>query len=360
MRKELTIFKSLYFQVFLLITILLTFVLWFIGDVIAPFLFGAVIAYLLDPIADKLEEKGLGRVLGVILITSVTLLFLIGISILLLPLLIQQANLLILNFPDFLSFLINIIEKKFPNVLDMNFIKNNLSSSLKELISNQKIQENSIDVAAGVLSLSTNFLKSLFFLVVTPVITFYLLLDWNRLCDIVKELIPKKNYKNIIQIFTEIDNVLAAFIRGQMTVCAVLGAFYAIFLMIIGLQFGLVIGILAGLVSFIPFVGALLGSLIAVILAIYQFWDNPINIFLVILVFVVGQILEGNFLTPKLVGNAVRLHPVWLMLSLSIFGALAGFTGLIIAVPLAAIIGVLCRFFTKKYLESNFYDNREL
>ena len=104
----------------------------------------------------------------------------------------------------------------------------------------------------------------------------------------------------------------------------------------------------------------MLGALIAVILAIYQFWDSQLNILLVILVFVVGQIMEGNFLTPKLVGNAVRLHPVWLMLSLSIFGALAGFTGLIIAVPLAAIIGVLCRFFTKKYLESKFYDNKKL
>ena len=353
----MTIFKSLYAQIFFLTILFLVLVLWFMGDILAPFIFGSVLAYLLDPLADKFENKGLPRQLGVILITSLLLLFLIGISVLLIPVLIEQANLLIYNFPDFLNFLIKISEEKFPDLLETSYIGKDFSSSLRELISNQKIQENSLDVAVSFLSLSTNLIKSIFFLVVTPVITFYLLLDWNRLCEIIKNLIPKKNYKNVISIFKEIDMVLSAFIRGQMTVCFVLGVFYSILLILIGLEFGLIVGIIAGLISFIPFVGALLGALIALILSIYQFWDEPIKILLVVIVFLIGQILEGNYLTPKLVGNAVRLHPVWLMLSLSVLGSLAGFTGLLIAVPLAAIIGVLCRFFVRKYFESSFYNN---
>ena len=347
----------MYAQIVFLTIFILIIVLWFMGDILAPFIFGSVLAYLLDPLADKFENKGLPRIIGVIIITSLLLLFLIGISVLLIPLLIKQANLLIYNFPDFLKFLITITEEKFPNLLETSLIGDDFSSSLKGLISNQKIQDNGLDVAASFLTLSTNFIKSIFFLVVTPVITFYLLLDWNRLCEIIKSLIPKKNSKNIEYILKEIDMVLSAFIRGQMSVCCVLGVFYSVLLIIIGLEFGLIVGIIAGLISFIPFVGALLGALIALILSIYQFWDDPIKILLVLVVFLIGQILEGNYLTPKLVGNAVRLHPVWLMLSLSVFGSLAGFTGLLIAVPLAAIIGVLCRFFVKKYFESSFYNN---
>jgi predicted PurR-regulated permease PerM len=153
----------------------------------------------------------------------------------------------------------------------------------------------------------------------------------------------------------ELDRVLAGFVRGQLSVCAILGAFYAVALSLIGLQFGLLIGAFAGLISFIPFVGSILGGVLSLAVAVAQFWDQPQMIAAVAAVFVAGQAAEGNFLTPKLVGGQVGLHPVWLMFALSAFGSLFGFVGLLIAVPAAAGIGVISRFLIERYKAGRLY-----
>ena len=143
------------------------------------------------------------------------------------------------------------------------------------------------------------------------------------------------------------------------TVCLILGTYYAIALMLVGLQFGLVVGFIAGLVTFIPYLGALLGGILAIGLALFQFWGDWLSIGLVAGVFFLGQTLEGNFLTPKLVGNSVGLHPVWLILALSVFGSLFGFVGMLAAVPIAATLGVIARFAAEQYRESALYKGTE-
>ncbi|MEM7498847.1 MAG: AI-2E family transporter, partial [Pseudomonadota bacterium] len=192
--------------------------------------------------------------------------------------------------------------------------------------------------------------------VITPVVAFYLLFDWDNLIAALDDLTPRQHQQMIRRLALELDDVLAGFIRGQLTVCMILGSFYAIGLTVVGLDFGLLVGLFAGLISFIPFVGSILGGLISIGIAIGQFWSDPQWLVAVAVIFVIGQVVEGNYLTPKLVGGHVKLHPVWLMLALSVFGALMGFVGMLIAVPAAAGIGVLARFLVGQYRTGRLYQ----
>jgi predicted PurR-regulated permease PerM len=171
----------------------------------------------------------------------------------------------------------------------------------------------------------------------------------------IADMLPREHAPVIRYLAREIDKTMAGFIRGMGTVCLILGTYYAVALMVVGLQFGLVVGAIAGLVTFIPYVGALVGGVLAIGLALFQFWGDWVSIGLVAGIFVVGQIVEGNFLTPKLVGSSVGLHPVWLIFALSVFGALFGFVGMLVAVPVAAAIGVLIRFAVGHYKDSQLY-----
>jgi predicted PurR-regulated permease PerM len=191
------------------------------------------------------------------------------------------------------------------------------------------------------------------------VITFYLLLDWDKMTGRVEALLPRDHAPVIRRLGGEINQTLASFIRGQGTVCLILGTYYAIALMICQVQFGLVIGAFAGLITFIPYIGALLGGALAIGVALFQFWGEWGWIIAVAVVFVIGQFLEGNVLTPKLVGKSVGLHPVWLLFALSAFGTLFGFTGMLIAVPVAAALGVLTRFGIAQYQASLLFQGKE-
>ena len=170
--------------------------------------------------------------------------------------------------------------------------------------------------------------------------------------------LPLDHADTIRELIAETDRVLAGFVRGQLTVCAVLGSFYGIALMAVGLEFGLVVGFLAGALSFIPFVGSIGGGLLSIGLAVFQFWNEPIMIGVVAFVFVFGQLVEQNYLTPKLVGSSVGLHPVWLLLALSAFASLYGFVGMLIAVPAAAVIGVFFGFGLKQYKAGRLYQGQ--
>lgn len=191
--------------------------------------------------------------------------------------------------------------------------------------------------------------------VITPIVAFYLLLDWDRMIATVDGWLPRDHRQEVETIAKDINLAIAGFVRGQGTVCLILGSFYGISLTLVGLNFGLLIGLFAGVISFIPFVGSIIGLILAVGVALVQFWPDYLWIILIFAIFALGQFVEGNILQPKLVGKSVGLHPVWLMFALSAFGVLLGFTGLLIAVPVAAAIGVLVRYALGKYLKSPFY-----
>jgi len=191
--------------------------------------------------------------------------------------------------------------------------------------------------------------------VVTPVVAFYMLLDWDRMVAVVDSWVPRDYVETVRALARDINTATAGFVRGQGTLCLVLGTMYATGLTLTGLNFAILIGLFAGLISFIPYVGSLTGLVLAVGVAFVQFWPDWTMVVAVACVFFVGQFIEGNILQPRLVGKSVGLHPVWLMFALFAFGALFGFVGLLIAVPASAAIAVLVRFAISRYLESPLY-----
>jgi predicted PurR-regulated permease PerM len=192
-------------------------------------------------------------------------------------------------------------------------------------------------------------------LIVTPIVAFYLINDWDRILTTVDNWLPREHADTIRELLRQINSAMAGFIRGQGTVCLILGSFYAIALTLLGLNFGLLIGLTAGLLGFVPLVGALVGGALSVGVALVQFWPDWTKVVMVVGVFAAGQFVEGNFLSPKLVGGRIGVHPVWLMFALFAFGYLFGFVGVLLAVPLAAAVGVLCRFAIRQYLASRLY-----
>lgn len=326
------------------------FILWFLGDVILPFVVGGAIAYFLDPVADRLEKFGLSRVFATTIISLVVLMIVVLAALVVIPLLIAQTTDLFQAAPEIFRQLQVFLIDRFPDLMDQ-------SSPLRQsLVSvGETLQARGAELLNTVLSSAVGVVNALVFLVVVPVVAFYMLLDWDNMVARVDELLPRDHRKVIRKLATEIDQTLAGFIRGQGTVCLILGTFYAIALMVIGLQFGLVVGLIAGLLTFIPYVGALVGGALSVGLALFQFWGDWWMIVAVALVFQVGQVVEGNVLTPKLVGSSVGLHPVWLIFALSAFGTVFGFVGLLVAVPIAAMIGVLVRFVLSQYKQGLLY-----
>ena len=203
-------------------------------------------------------------------------------------------------------------------------------------------------------------LVSLFSLVVvTPVVAFYLIYDWHRMIRNVDSWIPIQYRDTVRELAREVDAAIAGFVRGQTAVCLILGSFYAVALTLTGLNFGLLIGLISGLITFIPYVGSMTGLVLALGVAVAQFWPAYGLILIVLGIFLVGQFVEGNVLAPKLVGESVGIHPVWLIFALLAFGYLFGFVGLLVAVPLAATIGVLTRFALRHYLQSSLYTGEE-
>ena len=324
-------------------------------SILLPFIAGMALAYMLDPVADKLESWGTSRLFATVMILLVFV-FLFSLAlILLVPVLSHQLSGLISRMPSYITQL-------------QSLITNTESEWLRNLIGegSANIRENLDQVLQQGAGWLTTLLGSIWnsgkalvdvlsLFVITPIVAFYLLLDWDRMIARVDSWLPRDHKSDLEAISADINKAIAGFVRGQGSLCFILGSFYALSLTLAGLNFGLLIGMFAGLVSFIPFVGSLIGLVLAVGVALVQFWPDFWWILLIIIIFAVGQFFEGNILQPKLVGESVGLHPVWLMFSLSAFGVLMGFTGLLIAVPVAAAIGVLVRFALAKYLQSDFF-----
>ncbi|NOD61932.1 MULTISPECIES: AI-2E family transporter [unclassified Ruegeria] len=335
-------------------TVVFVLILWALGDVLLPFVIGGAIAYFLDPVADRLERLGLSRMAATAIITVVGILGFVLAILMVVPALITQLLDLVDVMPELFKQLRGFVEKQFPSLLDRE------SSTHQMLVSfGETLKSKTGDVLQTVLTSLGSAINIVVLLVIVPVVAVYLLLDWDRMIARIGELLPRDHAPTIKRLAGEIDAVLASFVRGMGTVCLILGTYYAVALMLAGLQFGLIVGFIAGLVTFIPYLGALIGGTLAIGLALFQFWGDWAHIGLIAGIFAIGQVTEGNFLTPKLVGNSVGLHPVWLLLALSVFGALFGFVGMLVAVPVAAALGVLARFGTSLYLDSRLYTGLE-
>jgi predicted PurR-regulated permease PerM len=337
----------------LAVAVLLLFVL---RGILLPFVAGFALAYLLDPLADKLQKVGIGRLGASLLILVIFVLVFIITLMILVPFAAQQVGAFVERVPSYVARLQELANEQLKPLLERlgaNGALPEMQTSVGNLISQ------------GIAWIAT-FLQGLWsggqallgifsLLVVTPVVAFYMLVDWDRMVRTVDSWMPVSQRETIRVIAHDIDRAIAGFVRGQALVCIILGSFYAAGLTVIGLNFGALIGMTAGLLSFIPYVGSLTGLILSMGVAIVQFWPDWTMIAATLGIFIFGQFVEGNILSPKLVGDSVGLHPVWLMFALLAFGALFGFVGLLLAVPLAAAMGVIARFALGRYLASPLY-----
>ncbi|MBR1778806.1 MAG: AI-2E family transporter [Alphaproteobacteria bacterium] len=336
----------------------IAFVIFFVGvyilrDVLLPFVAGMIIAYFLDPATTKLQQKLHSRTAALCVVFAVLIFVLLLCIFIIVPVVQKQLSIFLSNLPVYVGLLWSkaepyVIELKrlFPHQADsfQQTVSEHLSGGIKLLLGTiQKL-----------LSGSMAFINLLSLLLITPVVAFYLLRDWNKFCSVIKGLLPREEARTIRRLLSEMNDIISGFVRGQATVCLCLGIFYAVGLTLSGLDLGLLIGLGIGVLSFIPYVGSTIGFVTSVGLAFVQF-DDWKHICAVVVVFFLGQMLEGNVLTPKLVGEKVGLHPVWVMFALLAGATLFGFLGVLIAVPTAAIIGVLVRFGIQKYKESTLY-----
>ncbi len=329
--------------------------LWLFRSILLPFIAGMALAYFLDPVADLLEKWGVSRLIATVLIVFFFIIAFIIALIKLLPLLITQAN-------DFVAYIPTLVERlqgliaSIENKWLVNLIGEN-GTGIRDTINGWMGEGVGwiSTVLQQIWSSGKALVDVLSLLIVTPVVVFYMLYDWDNMVAKIDSWLPRNHQATVREIMTDIDSAIAGFVRGQGTLCLILGTFYGIALSLVGLQFGLLIGMFAGFISFIPYVGSISGLVISIGVALVQFWPDWIPVAIVTIIFGVGQFVEGNILQPKLVGESVGLHPVWLMFSLFAFGSLFGFTGLLIAVPAAAAVGVIVRFGLKRYLASDLY-----
>ncbi len=332
------------------------FLIALLREILLPFVLGLGIAYFLDPLADRLEKIGMSRLWATIVIVVFFSLTFALILIFLLPLLADQIMNLAAKIPGYIQVLrelaIQYRQKWFGEISPETHPS--LDAALKDI--GQKITNWLGGAVTSILSGGVALVNFLSLFLITPVVVFYLLKDWDKMVAHVDQSLPREHAPTIRGLAGKIDEVLSGFVRGQVTVLLLLGTFYIIGLESIGLNFGLLIGLGAGLISFVPFIGSFVGFIVAGAVAVVQFWPDWVPIASVLGVFIAGQLIEGNFLSPMIIGDRVRLHPVWLIFSLFVFGYLFGFVGLLIAVPLAAAIGVLVRFALEKYRESEMYQ----
>ncbi len=329
--------------------------LFLIRSILLPFVLGIFTAYFLDPAADKIEKLGLSRGLSTVVIT---LLFFIAVgfgSVLVVPVIASQLSDLILAIPGY------IVEfeqrysaelEKIPGglpLVDMEGIKSaatNISGVMFKLVG---------DFLTGVLQSGMAVVNLLSMILITPIVAFYLLRDWDKVMQRLDTYLPRRHAQTIREQLAIIDDTLAGFVRGQINVCLILGTFYAVGLSLAGLKFGILIGLATGMLVIFPYVGLMVGMGTGLGVAFFQF-DTTEPMLMVLGVFVFGQMMEGYFFTPKLVGEKVGLHPVWIIFGMLAGATLFGFVGILLAVPATAIIGVLIRFALQQYLQSQYYQ----
>jgi predicted PurR-regulated permease PerM len=340
-----------------------------LGGAVTPFALGIALGYLLDPIVQRLERFGLNRLGASLVILVVFVIVFALILVIFAPILSGQLIGFTQKLPSYVARLQALAIDQGNILLDKYGGPWREKLGLSGPLSTEQIQNSVGDLVAEGAQWLLNALRSLAsggaavfsflsFLVFTPVVAFYMLLDWDKMLATIDSWLPLDYRDGLRQIAREINHALSGFLRGQSLVCLFLGLWYGLGLSLIGLDFGFLIGVVAGVLSFIPYVGSLTALVLSLGVAIVQGWPSWSLFFLALGVVGAGQFLEGNVLSPKLVGGSIGLHPVWLMFALVAFGSLFGFTGLLIAVPMSAAIGVLARHLLGLYLDSPFYRGR--
>ena len=344
--------------------LILAFLLWLFRAILMPFVVALVLGYLLDPLVGRMERLRLGRAGATTIILVGSLVVVIVTVALFSPMLVRQVAGFVKALPDLVKRAQDLAVAAGDQVahgrIGELLSKYGLGGSIADLRSGASDYANKAVAwiaASGnsVLSQTAALLDLLSLAVITPVVTFYILLDWPRMLGALEALIPPRSRDTVHAIVHDIDRALAGFLRGQLLVCLFLAAWYGIGLTVIGLNFGLLIGLLGGILSFVPYVGSLIVLVLSLLIAVVQGWPSWHLAAFALGVVLIGQFLEGNVLSPKLVGDKVGLHPVWIIFALLGFGSVFGFTGLLVAVPVASALGVLLRFATQRYRESPIY-----
>ena len=325
------------------------------SPILLPFVAGMALAYMLDPVADWFERSGFSRVAATLTILILFIISFAAFFILVVPILVNQVATLVADVPSYVKRIEVLIESVMTSswAQSLGVNPDTVRSSISDYL-NQGARWFTT-VLPTIWSGSLAFINILALVVVTPVVAFYLLYDWDRMIGKVDSWLPRDNVDEIRGLAREIDRVIAGFVRGQALVGLTLGTFYATGLVVIGVNFGFLIGLVAGIISFVPYFGSTLGFIASVGIALVQFWPDWIWIVATATLFVVGQLLEGYVLQPYFIGGNVGLHPVWLMFALFAFGLLFGFVGLLVAIPAAAAVGVLVRYALSRYLGSPIY-----
>jgi len=333
-------------------------ILHMLSAILLPFVAGMAVAYFLDPVADRLEAKGLSRALATTVITLAFFAGVAGVIAILLPLLQHQIVGLVKLAPEVFAHFRAWVE---PYLAELQLhLPATDSQEVRDAASKygSKVLQWATNLIGSVWSGGLAFLNLLSLALITPIVSFYLLREWDQIIAWVDSYLPRDAAPEIRAQAKRIDETMAGFIRGQASVCLTLAALYGIGLTIVGLNSGLLVGIAAGFVSFIPYFGAASGFIVGMAIAFFQFglegWGH---LAAVAGVFLLGQTLESYVLTPRLVGDKVGLHPLWIIFALMAGGALFGFTGVLLAVPAAAVIGVLVRYALGRYKRSALYDH---
>ena len=327
--------------------------LWLLHEILLPFVAGIALAYVLAPLADRMERLGMNRTLAALLIVSLFVVTLIALTLLLVPLLLQQGVALISNIPGYVKRVKELVVD--PNFPWLNWLgSGDPNKAVSDLVG--QVATWLLGFAYSLWTGGKALVSFASVLIVMPVVTFYLVRDWHSMIEKVDGWVPVRQRDTVRRLAREIDAAIGGFLRGQLGVCLVLGCYYAIALMLVGLDFALLIGLAAGVITFVPYIGSMTGLMIATSVAIAQFWPDWKRVTVVIAIFLIGQLVEGNIITPRFVGKRVGLHPVWMIFAMFAFGYLFGFVGLLLAVPLAAAIAVLLRFALRQYFASPFYS----
>ena len=345
--------RPLAFWIALLAVVIAAVVL--LREILLPFVAGMVLAYLLDPLASRLERLGMNRLVATLAIMGLFVLVVVVVIVLATPVVVAELTKFVERFPLYVRQVSELASDPSRPWL-RKVVGEGLGSAERSLSELATLGADWFaDVLRSVWSGGRALISVFSLAVVTPIVACYLIYDWNRMIAAVDAWVPPARRDAVRALAREIDDTISGFVRGQSALCLILGLFYAAALSLIGLEHGLLIGLAAGLISFVPYLGSLTGLAVATCVAIAQFWPRWGLIALVPAIFFVGQALADYVLSPYLVGRRVNLNPVWLLFALFAFGYLFGFVGLLIAVPLAAAIGVLMRFAMKQYLASPFY-----
>lgn len=341
--------------------VLLLTLIWLFKAILLPFVLGGAIAYLLNPIVRKISALGVQRQTAVILILGGFFLFVGGVLAIVLPILLREATGFIQSAPDYIQKIWEVAE---PRIL---WIQEQLGYAITTDQLKEVVQDNmgkALQIGKGVLGgITTGGIAIVDFittLLITPVAAYFLMKEWPQVVAWVKDIIPRHHIGVVSLLAKQIDLKISGFVRGQITVCVALGFAYAVALTIAGLNYGFVIGLSTGILSIIPFVGSTLGLVTSLVVAFLQSGGDLTFIGIIAAIFFAGQFIEGNFVTPKLMGDSVGLHPLWIIFALMAGGSLMGLVGMFLAVPLAASVGVLVNFAVSRYKQSVYYQPDEV